>query len=260
MRTVPLSVLFKLIKEKPISLVGLLFVFGALFFMFPLLLVLMPQLKTDQDRYDYDAISQRGEIVTATVRDLQQLRNVTVNGQHPLRIGYDYPANGALKQDVFQTFDLDKARRLEVGDTVTVRSYQGQSAIVGLENFRFPYFLFFLIPVVFVLIGTPFLFFGMLPVWKKFNLYRSGIPRKGTLVAMTPKTSRYARHANPHVSVDYYFTGTGGERVFGNASTADFSILNEKKSGDDLKLLVSEDEKNSCLVPQLENLKYHWGL
>jgi hypothetical protein len=260
MRTVPLITLFNLIKEKPLSLMGILFTLIPLLVFIPLLSFFVSNSKSSFDRYDYQDIIQHGQAATATIKYLKPVGNVTINGENPLLIYYNYPGNDATKEDVFQSFELDKTRNFKVGDKIRIKYYQGQSVIEGLKKFSFPYHLFFLIPLIFMAIGLPFLLVGLLPALKKFNLYKKGAVKKANLISMTPQTGTSALGLGHNVLVNYCFMGEDGRLKFDKATTSDFSILNEKKADDILKILVSENDKSSCLVPRLENLKYNWGV
>ena len=77
--------------------------------------------------------------------------------------------------DKFETMDLTAAPDIGIGKEVKILSFQNQSMIKGLKPFSFPYYIFNLIPMIFVLIGIPFLLSSIVPALKSYNLYKNGI-------------------------------------------------------------------------------------
>ena len=190
---------------------------------------MVSQAKSPYDRYDYEHIVQRGQSATATIDALETVGNITINGEHPIRIAYHYTANSTIQRDVFQNFDSSQTQALKPGDSLPIKYYQGQSVVANLSSYRFPYFVFYLMSLVFMVIGLPFLLIGLLPAIKKFNLYKTGIKQQANLISMIPNAGLAARALGQNVLVNYYFTGPAGERIFDKATTPDFSILNHKK-------------------------------
>ena len=60
MRTVPFTVFFQLLREKPLSWFGLAFTLVPLFLFLPLSLVMVSKAQSPYERYDYERIVQQG--------------------------------------------------------------------------------------------------------------------------------------------------------------------------------------------------------
>jgi hypothetical protein len=204
------------------------------------------------EKYDHKKIEAQGVEIPAKITYIKVMYNVSVNGEHPVVISYSYQNNGQTSNDKFETFDLERIANWNVGDEVKIKVLGDESKIAGVEPFSFSFSFFYIIPGIFLSIGIPFFIIGVLPVIRLYNLYKNGIVREATVVAVEP--------ARQGVEVNYYFTGVHQDRVFGK-SRADYTYLSEKQPGDKVKIFVSEqNENNSCLIPKLEAVKYNWGI
>ncbi|MEB0260909.1 MULTISPECIES: hypothetical protein [unclassified Mucilaginibacter] len=139
-----------------------------------------------------------------------------------------------------------------MGDEIKVKVLNNESKIVGLEAFSFPFYIFYMLPGVFLIVGVVFFIVGTLPVLKAYKLYQNGSVYEATIVSIDA--------VKRGVEVNYYFTRIHQHKVFGKSRT-DYSVLSEKRPDDKVKIFVSDtNENNSCLVPKLEALKYNWEL
>lgn len=261
-RNVPKSVLFKLIKSKrPFGLLGFIFTSLALFVFLPMTLIMTATSREPHEKYDFDAIDKNGSTVEGIVTGAAYLTNVTVNGRHPIVISYSYSKSGTTRRDMFQTFDLDKAQNLAPGATVEVKEYRGQSVITGMEPYVFPVYLIMFGPFVFLVIGIIFLLIALIPALKKYRLYKSGMVKDAEIISMAPTSFGVRGMHRQSLLVNYFFTGRNGTKVFGESVTDEYSLLHENKSGDLIKVFVSEeDDSQNCIVPKLESLKYNWNI
>ena len=262
-RNVPFAVFFKLFKgRRPFGLIGLIFTCLSLFVFLPLVTYITLSTREPYENYDLEEIQKDGIEKTATITSLDPLTNVSINGANPVVISYSYEMHGMPISDKFQTMDLKKVNALHPGDKVTIRTLNKQSYITGFEPYSLPVLLFFLMPLIFFIVGISFFLLGLLPALKLRNLYRYGIVKDATIISMAPYNYLSTnRRVNQAVKIDYYFTGHNNTKIFGDSATDEYSILNEKKSGDVVKIFVDEqDESKNCLVPKLEALKYNWDI
>jgi len=191
------------------------------------------------------------------------MTNVSVNGQNPKLISYEYDNNGQTISDKFETFDLEKTADFSVGSNAEILSYNNQSVIKGLKPFSFPFGVFFILPAIFLIIGLVFLFIGFFPALKKFNLYKNGVIKEANIISIVSDTGGglTVKGWRQNFLVNYYFPDEFGQKIFGKSTTKDLLILNEKKAGDTIKIFVDEsDNGKSCLVPKLEAMKYNWSI
>lgn len=262
-RQVNWKVFYELLKErKPFSFLGIIFTAVSLFVILPLLLTLTSALKKPYEKYDFDAIQKNGTEKTAKITYIGSMNNVTVNDEHPEIISYEFEDNGKVVSDKFATFDLEKVANFSVGGTAQVLSYNNQSVIKNLKPFSFPFGLFFILPGVFLTLGVIFLLVGLLPAFKKFNLYKTGRVEDAYLISIVSNTAGQMRNRwQQNFLVNYYFLDGFGSKVLGKSVTTDLLMVNEKKAGDKVKIFVDEsDNNNSCLVPGLEAMKYNWSI
>lgn len=256
-RTVPFTTLLALLRLRgPVVLLGLIFTsLGVVGLM--VLLSVLSSLREPYEAYDYAAIRERGTAATAQVTSVAPVLNVTVNGAHPLLIGYTYAAAGQARSDQFQTMDADGAA-LHPGDAVPIRVLDGASVIATLKPFSFPVYFFLLLPGVFLVLGLVFLLVGLPRVLRTYRLYQSGEVREGSVLGISTRTTS-GRSARQYYLVSYEYAGPGGQSVLGESPTDDLLLVNEKKFGGKVKLFVSPtNETQSCLVPRLEALKNGW--
>lgn len=240
---------------------GIIFISMSVFVILPLIITISAAVIQPYEKYDFEAINKNGKVAEATVTSVEPMTNVSVNGQHPIVVAYTYTEGGSTVSDKFQTFDLEKAGNLNTGDTLAIKVYNGESAIVAMDPYSFPVYLFLLMPVPFFLVGTVFLLIALIPALKKYRLYKTGIVKDAEIVSMAPHSMGLRTVHQHRLLVNYFFTGRNGAKVFGECVTDEYSLLHEKKSGDGIKIFVAQDdETKSCLIPRMESLKYNWNI
>ena len=261
-REVTFSNLITLIKNRrPFSILGIVFVFSSLFIILPSILFMTKSFIEPYEKYDVDKIEQNGTELNAKITDLRPVNNVTINGEHPLRISYEYLENGLTKSDKFQTMDLEKTNEMKIGSEIKIKTFENQSKIQNLESFTFPFYVFYILPLIFFILGSIFSFIGLIPALRDYNLYKNGVVKEATLISMVPNSGLPISGIGQSILINYYYEGRNGQKIFGKSKTSDFSIMAEKKVEDKIKVFVSEnDETKSCLVPKLEALKNNWKI
>jgi hypothetical protein len=261
-REVTFSTLIKLIKDRrPFSIIGIVFVFSSIFILLPSVLFMTNSFVEAYQKYDFKKIEQNGTEKNAKITDLRPVKNVSINGEHPLKISYDFLDNGITKSDKFQTMDLEKTNEMKIGSEIKIKAFENQTKIQNLEPFTFPYYLFYLFPFFFFVIGSIFSAIGLIPALRDFNLYKNGVVKEGTIISLTPNSGLPITNIGQSILINYYYSGTDGQMEFGKSKTTDFSIMTEKKADDKIKLFVSEnDETKSCIVPKLEAMKNNWKI
>jgi hypothetical protein len=235
-RKVDLRILFGLLKNRGrLGIMGLVFTILSIFVFIPLIVILSVTLKNPYERYDFDKIRS---------------------------FGYEYQDDGRTVSDHFETLDKDKIKDIAVGSKINILVYENQSTIKSLVPFSFPVGAFYILPAMFFIIGTAFLLIGFIPALGKFNLYKHGIVKDAYIVSVSAETGfGFPLNRRQNMIVNYYYTDAHGNKIFGDSTTDDLLMLNGKKTGDEIKILVSEaDERKSCLIPHLEALKYNWAI
>lgn len=256
-RKVTFSNLITLIKNRrPFSILGIVFVFSSLFILLPSILFMTISFIEPYEKYDFEKIEQNGTELDAKITDLRPVNNVTINGEHPLRISYEYIEKGLTKSDKFQTMDLEKTNEMKIGGQIKIKAFENQSKIQNLESFTFPFHVFYILPLIFFILGSIFSSIGLIPALRDYNLYKNGIVKEATLISMVPNSGLPISGIGQSILINYYYESKNGQKIFGKSKTRDFSIMVEKKIEDKIKVFVSEnDETKSCLVPKLEAFK-----
>lgn len=261
-REVTFSNLITLIKSrKPFSILGIVFVFSSVFIILPSILLVTKSFIEPYEKYDFEKIEQNGTEINAKITDLRPVNNVSINGEHPIRICYEYLEKGLIKSDKFQTLDLEKTNEMKIGSEIKIKTFENQSKIQNLESFTFPFYIFFILPLFFFILGSIFSFIGLIPAMRDYNLYKNGVVKEATLISMVPNSGMPLTGFGQSVLINYYYENRNGQKIFAKSKTTDFSIMVEKKVADKIKVFVSEnDETKSCLVPKLESLKNNWKI
>jgi hypothetical protein len=259
-RPVSFATFWSLLRERgPFGVLGLIFTLSSVLILMPMLLVIMATLRQPYERYDYAAIVRDGTAATARVTHVRRLTNVQVNGESPQLITYTYSTGVRTYTDQFETFD---ANNLAIGDAVDIRARDGESVIPTLKPFAFPFGWFFILPGIFLLLGAVFLLIGLLPALRKYRLYRYGLVLEANVQGIVSRPVRLSRsNVMQSFVVSYAYKGLQQAQLFGEDRTNDMLLVNEKKLGDKVQILVSAtDDTQSCLLPHLEALKNKWQL
>lgn len=251
-RKVSFRLLYNVFKTKlPFAGIGLVFILLSLFVFVPLIVVFNAS-KNDYEKYDHDIIRKKGKDIKGTITSIQTQQNVTVNiVYHPQIIDYTYEENSHAKTDRFKTLVNISRQSFHVGDTVNIKAYRGQSVLVDYEPFSFPVKLFYILPAVFLLVGSPLFLMGLLPVLKHYQLYKSGTRKNATIVSLATANTVSTWPLQQNVVVHYFYTGHLGHTIIGTSISNGLHLLAEKKVQDNIDIFVSAtDENKSCIVPK----------
>lgn len=261
-RHVPIFTYITLLRSRktPIGFIGFIFMAVGLFIFLPVGILVSSETTASYENYDTEAITAHGTITDAVVTFTEEVTNVTVNNQHPLKIAYTYTDAGKTVQDTFQTLDRNKADLLSVGTPVKIKVYKGQSQPVGMEPFSFPFVIFLVFPGIFAILGVIFFLIGFLPAHRIFKLYQNGLVRHATVYSMLIEHGR-GRNVRQYLVINYRYSGAGGRQLSGTSTTTDLSLMQHMRQDDDIKIFVSEtDETISTIVPHKLAVKQGWRI
>jgi len=259
-RKVSIFTLLKLfLRKKPFGPLGFGFIIMSIVGLFSMITIISNTDGAPYESYDNDNITNYGTEKDATITAINPITNVTVNGEHPVLISYNYTNATKTIEDKFETFDLKKAAGLKQGDSIKIKAYKNQSVITGLSPYGFPKEFIYLMPLPFLIIGTIFFLIALIPALRMFKLYKNGIVKEATIFSMMPQSGLPISNLGKGVIVNYYYFGATANKIFGSTTTPDFSILHEKRPDDTIKIFVSEtDETKSCMVPMQLAIKNNW--
>ena len=252
-------VLIKLLRgKKPFGIMGLIFIIVSV-----VSLIVMSNIDTKMsegyEKYDHSAVMQNGTEKEAFITKLEPLANVSVDGENPLVISYDYKEGTRTISDKFQTLDLEKTHNFKLGDAIKVKSYNNESVIVGLKPYGFPIEIFFMGPGMFLLVGSILFLIGFIPALKIYKLYQNGIVREATVFSMYIDNGTPRTNFGKAIIVNYHYLDPRSNKVSGTSYTYDFSIMHEVRPDDKIKIFVSEtDESQSVMVPKKLDVKNGW--
>ena len=252
-RKVPFKLLFQIFKTKyPFSGIGLVFTTLSIFVFIPAI-VFFNSTKDAYEKYDYETIITQGKDLTAKITSVQTQNNVTVNNVfHPQIIDYTFSDNGQTKNDKFKTLTNADNPVFEIGGSIIIKTYNRESVIKNLEPFSFPINLFYILPLIFLLVGIPFFLVGLLPVFRHYRLYKNGIRKEATIISLSTTRILPVVTMRQNVLVKYYHLGQNGKKILDKSISTGLHLMTEKKVQDKIDIFISsKDESISCIVPKV---------
>jgi hypothetical protein len=260
-RKVKFSTIWRVLKKKPVSMI-----FGIMFTLMPIVIVIIlsivfSSIGNDTPKVDYDLINENGKEVTAEITDIETQYNVTINGVHPTIISYRYEENGKQRGSKYKVLEQRKIAQMEIGDDLEIKVFEGSSIIKGLKPYDFPFGLFMLIPLPFLLMGSPFLIYAIVHLKRELKLYKLGKVAQGKIVSLIPKPGLPLSNIGRGVYVHYLYQTSNGNKITGESISTDQSLLFDKNIGDIIPIFISqEDESKSCMVPKLAAFRNGWDI
>ncbi|MCA9094968.1 MAG: hypothetical protein KDA68_15890, partial [Planctomycetaceae bacterium] len=125
---------------------------------------------------DLTNVLKSGTETTGKVTKIQELRNTTINGEHPFRIDFSYERQGVERNGSMQSLDRQIIRKWEPGTQVAVKYLDDQAVLTEISPVKFPAILklfpFFFAPVS--LVGLVCLFIALFFARRKHQLFKHG--------------------------------------------------------------------------------------
>ncbi|MCD6068311.1 MAG: hypothetical protein K0S33_3137 [Bacteroidetes bacterium] len=258
MRKVPFAVLTKLFIEKPFSYLIIICTLFPTLIIIPIIAFVVNIQKDKHEKYDYEDISVNGMAAKAKIRTIDTM-NVSVGGESPVSITYEYSSNGKRVVDKFETFDLDRINSPWKGSTVIIKHLNGKSVIQGLNKFNYPYIVFYAVPLLFIILVLPFFLLFFISSLKRYLLYKNGEVKDATIISVEEKSGLPIGNIGERIIFSYSYIGNSGAKEIGVSTEWDFLLL-YIKAGNTVRVFVSSNGKRTSLVPALENKKYGWNI
>jgi hypothetical protein len=152
---------------------------------------------------------------------------------------------------------VETVARWRPGQEIAVRYLGDDATVPNLEPGDFPFWVFLWGPLPFVAVGVPLLWYAIAGARRQVEVLRLGVAAKARFIAFTPISSHGMRFAKVRFEVSYAYAAQGGETLTGSSLTTDLALLNEKKKGDEIDILVlPNQEKRSLLLdgPRLKKM------
>ena len=258
-RQVGLRTIFDLLKQKPGHLI-----FGTMFTLIPfffggLFVLIFSFAGSDSPEVDYGLVDKNGTATQAIINNIEVQGNISINNEHPRVVSYSYQSGDKLIEDKFRALDSAKVSRLEIGDTIQIKHYNGQTIIADLKPYAFP-------TDILLLVLTPILIIGLIALgllyWRvkgQIDLFKNGTVTNAEIVAMTPVSGLPISGIGQRVNIHYQYLTTSGQKLLGESTTTDYTILTSKKQGDNINIFVSSDnETKSCVFSRLDEIRNNW--
>jgi hypothetical protein len=189
---------------------------------------------------DFKKVSSEGQPASGVVTRVDTVYNITINDVHPKAVHFTYAVGGEDRQATMDTMSLDEVADWKSGQPVQIR-YLGPDAVIpSLEPLDFPFYLFYFLPFFFAIFGLPFLVYCGIGARQKIQIMKYGVLQQATLLSMTPISSfgSLGFFLKTQFEAIYSFIGPTGQPLIGKSHTGDLLLLNEKKKGELIDILV----------------------
>ncbi|RED92213.1 hypothetical protein [Marinoscillum furvescens] len=252
---------FSLMKKRPIHFIYSLVAIILPLFVTSIFILVLSLINSDIPNVDEKYLINNGTYVEGKVTKIESQQNVTINGQNPMLVSYQYSAGDSIANGIFRTLDPKALEQLDTGVAVTVSYDGGGSVLVDFEPFHFPVRIIVLVvcPIFFIgLISSGLLY---LRIKKELHLYRFGEVGSAEVTSVTSNSILPFPFFKHLWHVHYRYESADGSSLEGVSITDDQSFKNKVQQGDQVQIFLSKsDYSKSCLIPKLEAVRNGWDL
>ncbi|PSG90902.1 hypothetical protein C7H52_06415 [Aurantibacter aestuarii] len=193
-----------------------------------------------------EKIQSDGKKANATLTRIKGIDNITINGNNPQILTYEFDNNGQKTESKFSVFEPEKTDNLKVGDIIPIKYLNGESMPTEFEQYSFSMDFMYYIAGVILLIGLILCYILYSQINKEISLYKTGRIMEGKIISISHnKGFTFSKFGSP-IDVHYEY----GNKV-AKSRTNNFALTNNKSIGDSIRILVSLDGNESCLYPEL---------
>lgn len=198
-----------------------------------------------------DEIDASGTKTTGILTNIEAIENITINGNNPMVLSYEFDLNGQITQSKFSVFDPQKMQNLKEGDTISIKHLSNDSIALGYEQYSFSMDFMKYIAIAVMLVGLILFYLLFLRIKKEIDLYKDGKIIEGKVIFISHNKGFTFSKFGTSMDVHYEYESHGGNNNVGKSRTNNFALTNNKSIGDTIRILVSRDGKSSCLYPEL---------
>jgi hypothetical protein len=252
---------WEVLKKRPIPLlIGLCGTLIPLFLSSVLFVVFSSIENSSGGEVNYDEVVTQGRLTAGKIIKTEIIENISINNQHPIEVTYQFERDGKNSTSTVQTLDSVIVSELQQKTNIDIKFLDNESIVVGLMPYSFGMGHIYLFPLPFLMIALPFLFFATSKARKEINLFKYGVVREARILEMRRKAGLPVSGIGEGVVVYYqYLMDSGKENLAESQITS--HILNEKKSGDVIKIFVDpNDDSSSCIISKLEDVRNGWNV
>ncbi|WP_128755369.1 hypothetical protein [Aquimarina sediminis] len=251
-RKTNLKIIWQRAKLRPRLL---LFAFQGIAFSLFLFIPIVFMMSSIKNSFPYvenvEEIASNGIKENAVLIDIEPIGNVTINGDNPTVLIYEFDLDGQKRHSKFSVFDPKKIEGLKKGDVIAIKHFNEKSIVLGYEQYSFSMDFIYYIASPFLVIGLVFCFVLYTRIKKEIGLYKTGRVREGKIISISHNRGFTFSKFGLSMDVHYEYDGYDGENKVDKSRTNNFALTNNKAVGDVIRILVSQDGKSSCLYPEL---------
>ena len=246
-RKINFKTLWQRAKIRPILLLIAFqgFAFSLLLFL-PMGLIMNSLGKSFPFVENAESIRSEGIKENAVLRNIKGINNISINGNNPQILIYEFDYEGQKREAKFTVFEPNKTDLLQTGDIIPIKQLNGRSIPIGFEQYRFNMdFMYYIAGFVFII--------GLIPCYllysrvnKEITLYKTGKIIEGKIVSISSNKGFTFSKFGASMDVHYEY-----ENKVTRSRTDNFALTNNKSIGDPIRILVSQDGNESCLYPEL---------
>jgi hypothetical protein len=234
-------------------------IFGAWFTIFPMFILIPVSIMfaaTTPHSPNRAKILAAGTETNAEIVKIETIHNEEINGVNPRRISFSFEVNGHTNLASMETLSVDEISDWKPGRQIVIRYLGDEATIPSLEPADFPWVILLLMPLFFGIFGAPFLIYCVVRARNKLKVMRLGIVKKARLLSLAPVASfGMTWFFKTRFEANYVFQGEKGGDIFGSSLTTDLALLNEKKKGDEVEILVLPDQEMKSLILDFQTLR-----
>ena len=200
-----------------------------------------------------EKIESNGVIENATLTNIEPIENININDNHPKILTYEFDLNGEKIQSKFSVFNPKKTESLNKGDTISVKHLNGNSIVLGYEQYSFTMDFMYYITGAVLFVGLILCYLLYSRIMKELELYKTGRIEEAKIISTSQNKGFTFSKFGRSMDVHYEFKN----KVY-KSRTNNFAITNNKSIGDKVRILVSKDGESSCLYPELIAKMNRW--
>lgn len=193
-----------------------------------------------------EKIQSDGIKTNAILTDIKAVENITINGNNPQILTYEFDFNGQKTEAKFSVFDQEKTKNLQNGDVLLIKHLNGKSIATEFEQYTFSMDFMYYIAGAILLIGLILCYLLYSRIKKEITLYRIGRIKEGKIISISQNKGFTFSKFGSSMDVHYEYGN-----IVAKSRTNNFALTNNKSIGDSIKILVSQDGNASCLYPEL---------
>lgn len=193
-----------------------------------------------------EKIRSNGTKTNAILTNIKAINNITINGNNPQVLTYEFDFDGQKRESKFSVFAPEKTDVLRNGDIIPIKHLKEDSIPTEFEQYSFKMDFMYYIAGFVLLIGLIQCYLLYSRIKKEITLYRTGRIKVGKIVSISHNKGFAFSKFGSSMDVHYEYGN-----IVAKSRANNFALTNDNSIGDTIKILVSQDGNISCLYPEL---------